>query len=1699
MGQNQIEWKKADIVREIKSMRAGSRKAYQLKDGTRLAVLSSEPLHTRNGRTGRWEESQGGLSAGSRGLTAKMGAWRVTLPDGKNNLGKMDIENGRSGVEWEYLGTAPAGPEKTFPSPAIEDGEPDPAYLKKSPSKKYGKRARVRYAPVGEGVGFVYEVKNGALRKSIVLCGENPGRTLCFRLRTRGLTPVMSEDGRAVDFCAGGKRRLRFSAPFMRDAAGERSEAVFYRLNETGSGSYDLCIEADAAWLHAPERIRPVTIDLRAEPGGFEKTLLCCKNTAGGFDGIAAGFRGELAWGSHLFADLSWIPASAKIHSAVLTLTQQFSAEDADFYWRLNTGWQSIIEFPKENGHVFCLDVTESVKSAHDGGERGCGFALFPKAYAITQNGSICGGPADLCGPSGEKERGGVEFSGMAELWVQYAERDAYSGHPSLFAVSSAGEPENGHIDLFTGALVYEREDVRSGSAMLPFSVSHYWIGSGETYGGRYGKGWGLSLDQRVEMRRDAAGDAAFIDEKGRIHSFIRKRGSWKDTGGLGLTLARKAEGYVIHDGHGGRKRLDSSGWLRELEDASGNRITVERDPHGRISAAKDSFGRRIGFYYDGFGRLDMIADPAGRMVTYCYDAAGCLAEVKYPDGSTVSYAYDEKYRLAAVKKQDGAGTVYRYSEDGRVIRAEMYAPEAIAGTAAPNAYREIVYRSARSVAVADQTGMQRVYVLDKAGRTVLCYEDTPAEADRGLLRGRFETVASLYRYTDEKCTFAASFSAAGKEQNRIANGSFEMGEDSWRLTGERIGSGGPDGDGIVYCDPNRRAAVYQLVGSVYGDKYLEQTVSASHMTHACGGALMLSAWAKADSAPTGGTGSTRFEIRVRARYTDGASAELRAGYDAGYAGWQYMALPIPISYGKTLLSVTVYLDYSHNRGRCLFGDVRLWDVPSQISLDEQAVGENTMVLGKVHRIVRRAVLSGSKGTVIREQDSLGDIVRETVIDCEGNKFVRSYAYDKRHRLILRQDERDRRTEYTYHEKGMPASVRTYFPQMRDPDDKASAAPLFSEARILTDETGEFAAEIFGAGREGLRLRNRCHPVKGLLRDMTLPSGQTIRFAYDAASDLAASMRASVGNDNYFVLYEYTGAMLSKITRGGFSYGFAYDNAGRMESVSVAGETYWKVRRLRRETETEVTSFAGGEKMEVESDCRGRPVRRTYTDRDGNDTVIAEWEYDANGRTGKVHDHSCQRAHAYRYDKFGSPVEETIDGVRFKTWEYDRQNRMKKTDICLGDRVLRYLPIYEARPDGAVYPDAAVTGIVLDGVFRQERRLDRAGRVTETVLTLPGTSSPLLAQRYGYSDTQTACGTSLSRTVRQLTRYAGGKEKDVLRYTYDGSGNITAVRNGTEYAAKYTYDGLDQLIREDNAVLGQSRTFAYDTAGNLLAKKTFAYTTGPLGAALDTKVYSYASCGWRDRLTGFGGDVISYDALGNPTVYRGHALIWGRVRLLLGYRLDEDSLLTFAYDADGIRVKKGETVYVNDGERLLREIGPAGTLTYYYGSDGICGFRYDGVDYFYEKNLQGDVTAIYDEYGGLAAAYAYDAWGAYKILVDAHGIGTLNPFRYRGYYYDTETGLYYLSSRYYDPETGRFLNADMTLDPRSFSGYNAFAYCLNCPVRYRMPSGRSAVSALGDDTGRWTSFYRQMLRNGGALAGLRPLLDETRLRAPVHC
>ena len=119
---------------------------------------------------------------------------------------------------------------------------------------------------------------------------------------------------------------------------------------------------------------------------------------------------------------------------------------------------------------------------------------------------------------------------------------------------------------------------------------------------------------------------------------------------------------------------------------------------------------------------------------------------------------------------------------------------------------------------------------------------------------------------------------------------------------------------------------------------------------------------------------------------------------------------------------------------------------------------------------------------------------------------------------------------------------------------------------------------------------------------------------------------------------------------------------------------------------------------------------------------------------------------------------------------------------------------------------------------------------------------------------------------------------------------------------------------------------------------------------------------------------------------------------------------------------------------------------------------YDGVAYAYMYNLQGDVIALVDADGTKVVEYRYDAWGTplSKTGTLATTLGTLNPFRYRGYVYDEETGLYYLRSRYYNPEWGRFVNADTI-----WNG-SLFAYCHNSTVAYIDTDGHAMMYIFSD-------------------------------------
>ena len=308
--------------------------------------------------------------------------------------------------------------------------------------------------------------------------------------------------------------------------------------------------------------------------------------------------------------------------------------------------------------------------------------------------------------------------------------------------------------------------------------------------------------------------------------------------------------------------------------------------------------------------------------------------------------------------------------------------------------------------------------------------------------------------------------------------------------------------------------------------------------------------------------------------------------------------------------------------------------------------------------------------------------------------------------------------------------------------------------------------------------------------------------------------------------------------------------------------------------------------------------------------------------------------------------------------------------------------------------------------------------------------------------------------------------------------------------ARYTYDQLNRLAREDNKEIGKTYLYVYDNNGNILTQRTLGFTLKEKEEieelSSEMKQYTYEG----DKLLSYGTEAFTYDELGNPTVYRNRALTWEKGRQLKTIKNGSGTTTTFVYDGQGRRNSKqteseAEIVftYGSDG-RLLRQRNSIGSveMKFIYDEKGLIGVDYQGECYTYRKDILGNILGILDKNGKLVVRYRYDAWGKHKTecldKVDGKEVfkeisGSIseeylryktfaanNPFRYRSYYYDTETGLYFLQTRYYDPEIGRFITIDdiSYLAPDTINGLNLYAYCNNNPVMNVDPEGNSSVS-----------------------------------------
>ena len=627
-----------------------------------------------------------------------------------------------------------------------------------------------------------------------------------------------------------------------------------------------------------------------------------------------------------------------------------------------------------------------------------------------------------------------------------------------------------------------------------------------------------------------------------------------------------------------------------------------------------------------------------------------------------------------------------------------------------------------------------------------------------------------------------------------------------------------------------------------------------------------------------------------------------------------------------------------------------------------------------------------------------------------------------------------------------------------------------------------------------------------LLTKMTDANNHSTQYHYEASTDRLTGVSATASGQTRDVSYTYDeGDRIKSIKHGGTTYAFEYDGFGNQTMVKAGDRTIESYRYAPNNGPLKTVTYGNGDTQEILYDKEARIKSRRWN---GQSTDTVRYEYDAYGSLEKETDLVNGRIDKDQYDMTGRLVQSTtLEKNTGASGEPTVANTHTVQSLEIGydnyNRVNRLVQSLEGSKTktGLVYGDASKTqrpglsyGLTVDGTQRQSLAYDAMGRCTKETVALPGGQTRENCFTYG--------------TLRHLTDMdsllsAMSNGTESWSYEYDNVGNITKITSGTKVIT-YQYDELNELIRENNGVLGTTVLYTYDAGGNMTSRKTYDYTEGTLQTIKKNETFTYRSDGWKDQILSWNGYRYTYDAGGNPTLLRGVPLTWGEGRRLKKVSLSWGTV-DFAYDSDGKRVKKisgnTETKYYYNGSILSGLVrttaGSTGTtkttVQFVYDAEGKpFMLRFNGkTDYFYLYNGLGDVVGLVDSSNQVVVRYQYNSWGKVTSTQDTSGVSlaTLNPFRYRKYVYDPETGLYCLGSRYYDPEVGRFVNADDTdvifAKPQELGSKNLYAYCDNNPVAREDYAGEFPIPCIvGAVVGAVVSGFSYVLSSGGEIDGV---------------
>ena len=607
--------------------------------------------------------------------------------------------------------------------------------------------------------------------------------------------------------------------------------------------------------------------------------------------------------------------------------------------------------------------------------------------------------------------------------------------------------------------------------------------------------------------------------------------------------------------------------------------------------------------------------------------------------------------------------------------------------------------------------------------------------------------------------------------------------------------------------------------------------------------------------------------------------------------------------------------------------------------------------------------------------------------------------------------------EHVYNEQGHEIKTITY-------NSLDSSSKFYTENEV--DEDGCTMATFDATGE---RKTHFTYAGDGCtVNTEALPNGSKFSYGYAKDGTVTAITHSTEQGEANTNNLTHTLNLVTEMKSGNNTIRYTYDGKHRVKSVSLNGiENYVTYEYDGENTDaetitatmadntvaTKVTNLHGNV---TESTCNDRSVINTYN----VDQQLTKTVDSVSGETTLTHDND------------GNVTSVTAPD-HTETFVYDEaENTLESKTITGEDFCHTYVYGYKSTANKAL-DSISVNGHVISP------STDVLGRHTGKVVEVDDVKFEEKITFAKFGDH----ATSLPASVRYATN---GEFRESMQYRYDSMGNIIEVSENGRMVCRYEYDALNRLTREDNVAFGKTSTWTYDNNGNILARYEYAITTKPTNELymLDCtcKLYTYADNS--DILLSYGDEAFVYDQIGNPTTYRGKAATW-----TYGRQLTEYDGNTFTYDARGRRIAKNDLVFTYDSNGNL--IKQSNNLEFLYDHTGVFAVKHGDTTYFYRKNAQNDIVALLDNSGNVVVKYKYDAWGNCQTTVvnsNASTIADLNPFRYRSYYFDTETGFYFLKTRYYDPETGRFMTIDNIsyVDPESINGLNLYAYCLNNPV-----------------------------------------------------